>query len=62
MKRLSLEWTILDQDHVALAFDTNAWKAFQTVAEDRGLDASEMIAEALPKLPRTAMRVHPTEN
>jgi len=62
MMRLSLEWTLLDQDHVALVFDKNTWKAFQLVAEDRGLDASEMILEALAKLLGTAMRVHPTEN
>ena len=62
MKRLTLEWAILDRDHVALVFNRETWMAFHQIAGDRGVDPRTMIAEALAGLPGTVMmRTHPTE-
>jgi hypothetical protein len=55
MIRLNLEWKIIDGNHVALVFDKPTWLAFQTTADSRGLDTSEMITEALVKLLGTVM-------
>jgi len=43
--------SILGQNRVATIFDKTALLAFQTTADARGVDPSEMITEALVKLP-----------
>jgi hypothetical protein len=50
MMNLNLEWKIIDGNRVALIFDTPSWRAFQTTADARGVDTSDMITEALVKL------------
>jgi hypothetical protein len=50
MKRVNLEWKVLDEDRVALIFDKPAWLAFQSVADGRGLDTSDMISETIVRL------------
>jgi hypothetical protein len=47
MKRLSLEWRDLDAEQTALVFDKETWKAYETTAELRGINAEEMITRAV---------------
>lgn len=47
MKKLSLEWKVLDKHHVALVFDIPTWKTFEAEANTRGIEASDMIAQAV---------------
>jgi len=57
MEKLTLEWRILDRGHVALVFDTAAWKLFEATAAARRCDTSEMIAETVTKLLGPTQRV-----
>jgi hypothetical protein len=50
MMHLSLEWKVIDKTHVALIFDNTTFAAFQTIADARGIETTDMIAEALAKL------------
>ena len=50
MKKLSLEWRILDKEHVALVFDAESWKTYEVTAAARQCDASDMIVEAVINL------------
>jgi len=50
MLKLSLEWKMLDRDHVALVMDKTTYAAFQSVADARGVDTQDMISEALARL------------
>ncbi len=50
MMRLTLQWQVLDKDHVALVFDKATWAAFHLTADTRGVDAGSMIVEALSNL------------
>lgn len=50
MQKLNLEWKIVDKDHVALIFDKPTFKAFQDIATSRGLDTTDMIAQAVSEL------------
>ena len=47
MLTLNLEWKIIDRDRVTLPFDKPTSSAFQTVADACGLEATDMIAQAL---------------
>ena len=62
MKRLTLEWKILDRDHVALIFDKPTWKMFQDTADERGLDTSDMIVETLARLLGPTIAADATEH
>jgi hypothetical protein len=57
MKKLKLEWRMLDREHVALVFDPETWRLFEITAADRQRDASEMVAEAVAGLLGPAHRV-----
>jgi len=50
MQRLTLEWRVLDADHVALVFDKKTWGLYQLTADAWGVDTGAMIAEAVAKL------------
>ena len=50
MLTLNLEWKIIDSNRVALLFDKATFSAFQTVADFRGLETTDMIAQALAEL------------
>jgi hypothetical protein len=50
MITLNSEWKIIDKDRFALLFDKPTFSAFQTVADARGLETTEMIAQALAEL------------
>ena len=48
--RINLKWKIIDESHVALIFDRSTFAAFQIIADARGVEPTDMIAEALAKL------------
>jgi len=50
MDSITLSWQLLDEDHVALVFDSAAFAAFQMLAQTRGMEPEEMIGEALAGL------------
>lgn len=50
MFTLNLEWKVVDRDHIALLFDKPTFLAFQTAAEAHGLEATDMIGQALARL------------
>ena len=50
MMKLSLEWKIIDKQHVALIFDKPTFAVFQQTADTRGVETTDMIVEALVKL------------
>ena len=50
MLTLNLEWKIIDEDRVGLLFDKPTFSAFQAVADARGLETTNMIAQALAGL------------
>jgi hypothetical protein len=50
MIKLNLEWQLIDGNRVALIFDKSSWMAFQTTAETRGIETTDMISEAVVKL------------
>ncbi|HTT83349.1 MAG TPA: hypothetical protein VMF67_07695 [Rhizomicrobium sp.] len=50
MQKIGLEWRVLDRDHVALVFDKTSFKAFQDVADQLGVETTDMIANAVVKV------------
>jgi hypothetical protein len=50
LKKLSLEWKIIDGNKVALLFDKPTWALFQSVADSRNADTGQMITEAIAQL------------
>lgn len=50
MLTLNLEWKVVDSDHVALLFDKPTFLVFQNAADARGLETTDMIAQALAQL------------
>ena len=47
MQPLTLEWLVVDEEHMALVFDKLAFSAFQAVALSRGKETTAMITETL---------------
>jgi hypothetical protein len=45
-KKLTLEWRA-GEDHVALLFARETWITFESVAQDKGTTAQEMIIRAV---------------
>ena len=50
MQPLTLEWLVVDKDHVALIFDKLAFSAFHALALARGMETTELITETLGNL------------
>ena len=50
MTKLKFEWKILNRNQVALIFDQHAFAAFQSVAESRGVETTDLITNAIVKL------------
>lgn len=50
MKTLTLQWKMIDKKHVALVFDRDTWRVYETEAEQRGEETCDMIAFAVMRL------------
>lgn len=50
MNSITLDWLIVDGEHVALVFDKTAFSAFQSLAAARGIETTELITETLAGL------------
>ncbi len=58
--QINLKWQVLDDDRIALIFDKTAWEPFRALATERGILATEMIADAVARLlgPHVARRAN----
>jgi hypothetical protein len=50
MKPVTLEWLVVDEEHLVLVFDKFAFSAFQSIADARGVETTELITETLASL------------
>lgn len=56
MEKLTLEWRVLDGQHVALVFDIPSWRLLEHEAKERGMETTDMIAGGVAMLLGRAVR------